>query len=276
MRGLLRRSWLEVLSFVVAATVFGVPLVFMVFTASKSQAEASHLDFAPPTDWRIWENLTEVLTVRDHLVVTAMRNSIVLTATSVALTVLFGAMVGYVLQRRNDWIANVVTVAILAGLILPPAVVPTIYVLQQLGIFKSLISMILLETTFQLPFAVIVFRAFIGTIPREIDEAAIVDGASPLTTFLKIILPLLRPAVITVVVVSAVSIYNDFVNPLYFLPGDSNATVQLTLFNFQSQFTRSWNLLFMDVILITIPPLIMFAFFSEKIVSGMAAGAVKG
>jgi raffinose/stachyose/melibiose transport system permease protein len=82
--------------------------------------------------------------------------------------------------------------------------------------------------------------------------------------------------VITVVVVSSVFIYNDFVNPLYFLPGDENATVQLTLFNFQSQFGTRWNLLFMDVLLITIPPLIMFILFSRKIVSGLAAGAVKG
>jgi raffinose/stachyose/melibiose transport system permease protein len=73
-----------------------------------------------------------------------------------------------------------------------------------------------------------------------------------------------------------VAVYNDFVNPLYFLPGDENATVQLTLFNFQSQFLTRWNLLFMDVLLITIPPLIMFIFFSRKIVSGLAAGAVKG
>jgi raffinose/stachyose/melibiose transport system permease protein len=79
-----------------------------------------------------------------------------------------------------------------------------------------------------------------------------------------------------VIVVTAVLIYNDFVNPLYFLPGDANATVQLTLFRFQSQFLTQWNLLFMNVVLITIPPLIMFILFSRKIVSGLAAGAVKG
>ena len=97
-----------------------------------------------------------------------------------------------------------------------------------------------------------------------------------MTLFFKVIFPLIRPAVITVVVVSAVAIYNDFVNPLYFLPGDENATVQLTLFNFQSQFLTRWNLLFMDVLLITIPPLIMFIIFSRKIISGLASGAVKG
>jgi len=73
-----------------------------------------------------------------------------------------------------------------------------------------------------------------------------------------------------------VNIFNDFQNPLYFLPGDANATVQLTVFNFSSQFTSAYNLLFMDILLITIPPLIMFLFFNRQIVEGMTAGGVKG
>ncbi len=106
-----------------------------------------------------------------------------------------------------------------------------------------------------MPFSVLVFRTFVSAIPRELDEAAIMDGATATTLFLRVILPLLRPAIITVIVVSSVAVYNDFVNPLYFLPGNDNATVQLTLFNFQSQFNTRWNLLFADVLLITIPPL---------------------
>jgi raffinose/stachyose/melibiose transport system permease protein len=115
-----------------------------------------------------------------------------------------------------------------------------------------------------------------GSIPREIDEAAIMDGASPMRVFFLIVLPLLRPAIITVIVVSSIAVYNDFVGPLYFLPGTENVTAQLTLYSFISQFSSQWNLLFADVIIITIPPLIMFMFFQRQIVSGMAAGAVKG
>ena len=113
-------------------------------------------------------------------------------------------------------------------------------------------------------------------IPRELDEAAIIDGATGPQLFRHVIFPLLRPAVITVIVVSSVAVYNDFVNPLYFLPGNENATVQLTLYNFTSQMGSRWQLLFTDVLLITIPPLIMFILFQRQIVSGMAAGAVKG
>ena len=208
--------------------------------------------------------------------VTSLKNSFILTVSSVALIVVVSSMVAFVHQRRKDRVSSLVSVLVLAGLIIPPAVVPTIFVLQALGLFKTLIGLILIELAFLMPFSILVLRAFIGSIPREIDEAAIVDGASALTLFFRVIFPLIRPAVISVIVVSAVLVYIDFVNPLYFLPGSENATVQLTLFNFQSQFLTQWNLLFMHVLLTSIPLVIMFIFFSRKIISGLASGAVKG
>lgn len=133
-----------------------------------------------------------------------------------------------------------------------------------------------MEIAFGLSFSILLFRAFISTIPRELDEAAIIDGASPMRLFFRVIFPTLRSVVVTVVVVQSVAIFNDFTSPLYFLPGEEHATVQLTLFNFQSQFNTSYNLLFMDILLITVPPLVMFLLFNRHIVAGMTAGAVKG
>jgi raffinose/stachyose/melibiose transport system permease protein len=185
-------------------------------------------------------------------------------------------MVGFVIQRRPGKIATVANILVLSGLIIPPAIVPTIWVLQSLGLFKHLSGLILVEVAFGLSFSVLLFRAFVAAIPRELDEAAIIDGASGLRLFFSVIFPLLRPVIITVILVQSVAIFNDFVNPLYFLPGDENATVQLTLYNFMSQFSTQYNLLFMNIVLVTVPPLIMFIFFNRKIVSGMTAGAVKG
>ena len=153
---------------------------------------------------------------------------------------------------------------------------PTIFLLQWIGLYKTLLGLIMVEVAFTMPFAILVFRAFMASIPREIDEAAIMDGASPLRVFFSIILPLLQPAIVTVIVTSSVGIYNDFVGPLYFLPGAENVTAQLTLFSFISQFTSRWNLLFADVVIITILPLIMFIFFQRQLVSGLTAGAIKG
>jgi raffinose/stachyose/melibiose transport system permease protein len=271
-----KRWWVDALALLMLGVVFVIPFVFILFIAGKAQAEAALLQFSPPTEWRLFENLAEVVGARNGIMVTAMRNSLILTVASVTLIVLFAAMVGFVLQRRRDRIGTIVSALLLAGLIIPPAIVPTIFVLQGLGLFKSILGLTLVEVAFLLPFSVLIFRAFVASIPRELDEAAIIDGASPLRLFFSVIFPLLRPAIITVIVVSTVAVYNDFVNPLYFLPGTENATVQLTLFNFQSQFNTRWNLLFADVLLITIPPLIMFIFFQRQIVSGMTAGAIKG
>jgi len=185
-------------------------------------------------------------------------------------------MVGYVLQRRRTVWTPVVNFLVLAGLIIPPAIVPTIWVMQGLTLFKTMHGMILIEVAYGLSFTVLLFRAFFATIPRELDEAAVMDGAGPFRVFFEIMLPLLRPVVVTVIVVQSVAIFNDFTNPLYYLPGKANVTVQLTLYNFQSQFDTSFNLLFTNILLITIPPLIIFLFFNRQIVAGLTAGAVKG
>jgi raffinose/stachyose/melibiose transport system permease protein len=271
-----RRLTVEIAALAVGIVFFVVPFVFIFLTAVKSEDQALDLTFSWPTSWPIVQNLEDVFSARDYMLVTAFKNSILLTVVSVAVLVVLGSMVGFVMQRRPGRVATIANLLVLSGLIIPPAIVPTIWVLQSMGLFKHLSGMILVEIAFGLSFSVLLFRAFVAAIPRELDEAAIIDGAGPLTLYFRVIFPLLRPVVITVVLVQSVAIFNDFVHPLYFLPGDENATVQLTLYNFTSQFSTQYNLLFMNIVLITIPPLIAFLFFNRKIVAGMTAGAVKG
>ena len=118
------------------------------------------------------ENLKEALAASDYLLVIAFINSLILTVVSVAPWSSSRAMVGYVWQRRPGRL-RVVNFLVLAGLIVPPAVVPTIWVLQKVGLFKTMPGLILVEVAFGLPFCILLFRAFIATIPRELDEAAI-------------------------------------------------------------------------------------------------------
>jgi raffinose/stachyose/melibiose transport system permease protein len=271
-----RTRMLSPIFLVLITVVFLVPFAFILVTAAKTEREASQLQFSLPTDWALFENLADAIKAHDYMLITAFINSVIITVVSVTVMVVLAAMVGYVLQRRKSRWTRVADVLILSGLIIPPAVVPTVWVLQELSLFKTLQGLILIEVAFGLSFSILLFRAFVATIPRELDEAAIIDGAGPLRVFFSVIFPLLRSVVVTVIVVQSVTVFNDFTNPLYFLPGDDNVTVQLTLFNFQSQFDTSYNLLFADILLITIPPLIMFMFFNRKIVEGLTAGAVKG
>ncbi|MFC4071670.1 carbohydrate ABC transporter permease [Actinoplanes subglobosus] len=264
------------LAIVLFGVVFLVPFVFILLTAGKTAQESALLDFSWPTEWAFVENLQAVIEARDYLLIIAFINSTILTVASVTVVVILAAMAGFVLQRRRSRFTRVANLVILSGLVLPPAVVPTIWVLQRIGLFKTMPGLILVEIAYAMAFCVLLFQAFIAGIPKEMDEAATIDGAGPLALFFRVVFPLLRPIIVTVVVVQTVFIWNDFTSPLYFLPGDENATVQLTLFNFQGQYTNSYNLLFMDILLVTVPPLIMFMIFQRQIVSGMVAGSVKG
>ena len=265
-----------ILAILVSGVIFLVPFAFIILMAIKDKKEASLRSFSLPATTHVWDNFVTVIETRNYMLVTAFINSCILTIVSVTILVIFGSMVGFVLQRQPSKWTRLVNYLVLAGLIIPPAVVPTIWVMQGLGLFKTMTGMILIEVAYGLSFTVLLFRQFVATIPREIDEAAIMDGAGPLRLFFQIILPLLKQVVITVIVVQSVAIFNDFTNPLYYLPGNKNVTVQLTLYNFQSQFNTSYNLLFMNILLITIPPLIIFLFFNRQIVAGLTAGAVKG
>jgi raffinose/stachyose/melibiose transport system permease protein len=265
-----------VLAMLAALVVFVVPFLFIAFQAVKTRRDASRLSFAWPSEWQLWQNFWDVIQERNYMLLLAYFNSSLITVCAVTLLVIFAAMVGYVLQRRRSKLNGVVMGAVLAGLMIPPAVVPTIWVLQGLGLFKTIHGMILIEVAYNLSFSVLLYRAFIATIPRELDEAALIDGAKPHQVFFKVVLPLLWPVTVTNIVVQSIAIFNDFTNPLYYLPGRENVTVQLTLYNFQSQFSSQFNLLFMNVLLVTIPPLIVFIFFNRQIVAGMTAGAVKG
>jgi raffinose/stachyose/melibiose transport system permease protein len=265
-----------VAAIVLSAIFFLVPFLFSFVIASMNRTQANQLQFTWPQPFVLLDNVREALAARDYLMVIAFINSIILTVASVAALVILSAMVAYIWQRRASRWSPVVNILVLAGLIVPPAIVPTIWVLQTLGLFRTMPGLIFIEIAYGLPFCILLFRAFIASVPRELDEAAVVDGAGTVQIFFRVIFPVLRSVIMTVIILQSVLIYNDFQNPLYFLPGTQNATVQLTLLNFQSQFTTQYNLLFATILLVTVPPLIMFIFFNRKIVAGMAAGSVKG
>jgi raffinose/stachyose/melibiose transport system permease protein len=272
-----RRAWIVgIIAIIASVVIFLVPFSFVLIQAAKSPADASNLSYSWPKEFQFFQNLVDTLNYNNGSIWRAIINSAVLTISSVILMVVISAMAGYVLSRKRSKWGPVVNFFVLAGLIVPPAVVPTIWVLQGLKLFGTLPGMILIETTFGLSFCILLFRAFVGNIPKELDEAAVLDGAGPIRLFAQVVMPLLRPVVVTVVVVQAVFVFNDFAGPLYFLPGDQNVTVQLALFTFSGQSLSFYNLLFMAIFIITIPPLLGYIFFNRQIVGGITSGAVKG
>lgn len=265
----------DIVGVLVTVFVFIVPFYFMLANSFKTEKDANLLNMQWPMVIHL-ENYTEVFSKANYQLVTAFRNSLILTLFTVLGLIITGAMAGYVIQRRHDKTMNIIQWLIMLGLMIPASILPTINLLQRMHIYKTMFGMVLIEIALQMPFTIMLFRGYMASIPKELEEAARIDGCNNFQIFWHIINPLLKPIRATVIILTAVNTFNDFTNPLYFLPGAENATVQLTLYNYKGQFKSSYNLLFADIILITIPMLILFLIFNKKIVDGMVSGSVKG
>ncbi|HJB29681.1 MAG TPA: carbohydrate ABC transporter permease [Candidatus Blautia faecavium] len=265
----------DILGCALAFVIFIIPFLFMFLNSLKDRAGANKRELSLPDVWH-FENYLEVLQSNHYQVLTAFKNSAVITLFTVIGLVIAGSMAGYVIARRSDkkmkWIGGYFTL----GLMLPAAILPSIWILQGLHIFKTLFGLIMIEVALNLPFTIMLYQGFICTVPVELEESGYLDGCGRLQLFFKIIMPLLKPVTATICIINAVGIFNDFTNPLYFLPGAENVTVQLTLYNYLSMYASEYHLLFADVLLITIPMLVVFLLFNKQIVSGMTVGAVKG
>jgi raffinose/stachyose/melibiose transport system permease protein len=271
----IRAGIFQALGFILTVILYLIPAAFVILTSFKSDLESMRLQLSLPEVWH-WENYPTVIKHQNYAVLTGLKNSALLAFFAIILIVLSCSLGGYILQRRKGKLTNIVNVLILAGLMIPPAIVPTIWVLNGLGIYKTIFGMVLVETALMTPFATILYRGYVGSVPKEIEEAALVDGCKSIQMFVRVVFPLLKPVTSTIITLDVVTIFNDFTNPLYFLPGAKNFTAQLTLYNFTGQFASSYNLLYADVVIILMVPLILYIFFNKQIVAGMTSGAVKG
>ena len=265
----------EIVAVISAIIFYGIPFYYVIIGSLKSRREAGLMQASLPEEF-MWSNYKDVIQAENYAVLDGFKNSLIITVFAITIIILVCGMIGFVLQRRRDKITTAMNLVVLTGLMIPTAIVPTIWVMQTLNVYKTLFGMILVFVALNMSFGTILFRGFMGTIPRELDEAAVIDGCGPLRLFLEIIFPLIKPVTATIIAISSVTIFNDFVHPLYFLPGRENITVQTTLYYFMGMYQAMWHYLFADVVIISIPPLLAFIFFNKKIVSGLVAGAVKG
>ena len=265
----------DVVGVLLTVAIFLIPFYSMFVQSIKSKKEANRLSIAWPTELH-FENYVEVFKHGNYQLVTAFKNSILLSLFTVLGLLITGAMAGYVIQRRRGKLMTAIQSTIMLGLMIPASILPTIHLLQSMHIYKTMFSMVMIEIALQTPFTVMLYRGFMSSIPVDLEEAASIDGCNRWQIFQKVIFPLLKPIQATIIILVGVQTFNDFTNPLYFLPGAANTTVQLTLYNYKGQMGNTYNLLFADIIIITVPMLILFLFFNKRIVADMVAGAVKG
>jgi raffinose/stachyose/melibiose transport system permease protein len=257
-----------------AVVLLGIPFWIVVMTAGKDQASALAPNLEPPTQWHLLDNFATVIT--DGRMLAALGGSLLVMVPAVIGVLVLGSMAAWILGRRSSrWLAFVYALAI-SGIVLPPAVVTIVLLLRQLGLAGTAIGMIGVYMGMYLSTVIFFVTGFVRTIPVELEEAARVDGASPVRVFVKIILPLLMPVLATATILICLYIWNDVFYALFVVGGRLD-TLPLNLFQVASAglYQQNWHLIFAYIILMSLPLLITFMIAQRKIISGITSGAVK-
>jgi raffinose/stachyose/melibiose transport system permease protein len=262
----------EILFWILSLIVI-VPFLIVVFNAFKTKTEAINMQLTIPAEWH-FENLRTVWEQGDIL--HALGNSLIISTVSVVVTVLASSMCAYVLCRNRTKGNQFAYRFFAMGLMVPVSMVSIVKVLRVLRLYNTLQGTILVCIALIMPLSVFLYYGFITGIPKEMDEAAVVDGAGAMTIFFRVIFPLLKPATVTVIMVNFLNVWNDFQIPLYTLPDPDKAVIVQKVYNFFGTYTASWNLVSVTIIYAILPVLVVYLFGQKYIISGMTAGSVKG
>lgn len=250
-----------------------IPLALIVLNSVKDKAGAANADLSLPKTWLFVQNYTEVFTKGGML--RGYGNSIILSVLSVILIVVTASMMGYVIQRRQQKLISVINGLVLMGMVIPISVAPTYMILKSLNLSGTFIGLSLVYVAVYLPIATFIYTGAYKSIPRTLDEAASIDGCGPIRTLFNIILPLMKPATVTVIIISFMSVWNDMTMPLYFLNSPKKYTVVLSTYLFYGQKSSDWHLVFANIVLVSLPIVIVYFTLQKYVISGMTGGAIK-
>ncbi|KRA99799.1 ABC transporter permease [Devosia sp. Root685] len=258
---------------ILASLVMVIPIYLIAVNAFKSRAQASAMSMELPTEWH-FENFSTV--IAQGKLWTSFFNSLLYATASTAITTLVSAMAAYVLSRARTRGRRFLYLFIIMGIALPINYFTLTSVMQFTNLNNTRLGIILLYAATQIPFTVFLIYGFIETIPKELDEAAIVDGCKPLSLFFLIILPLLTPVLATAAILNFLGVWSDFIFPLYYLNSSANWPMTLAVYNFFGQFQQDWNLVSADILLTILPVIVVYLLGQRFILSGLTSGGVKG
>lgn len=258
-----------------------VPFAIVVNVSLKTNQEyASTGAFAPPRNPFNLANYAAALSYDDGLMVRGFMNSAILIIVSVTLSVVFGTMSAYALERFDFTLRKVILGLFILSVLIPRETthVATFSIIKALGLFNTRLAGIVIYSGTDI-ILITIFLQFINQIPASIDESARIDGASYVTVYWRMIVPLLKPAIVTVIIIKSVWLYNDLFIPLLFMPARRLNTVNLALKAFgegsgAGRMTE-WTLMSAAVVVALLPTLIFYVFFQRSIISGLSQGSTK-
>jgi multiple sugar transport system permease protein len=260
-------------SLVLAVVVVLLPLSVVLFASLKTSEEYSTTGpLQPPSNWFNIDNFVEAIQKGD--MIAGFVNTAVVLVISLAGTVLIGTMAAYAIDRFAFRGRKLVLALFLIATLIPSVTsqVATFQIVSGLGLYNTKAALVLLFMGTDI-IAIYIFIQFMQSIPISLDEAAMLDGANRWTIYWRVILPLLKPAIATVVIIKGIAIYNEFYLPFLYL--QSEPLISTALFRFKGPFGAQWELIAAATIVVIVPTVIAFLFLQRWIYKGLVAGAVK-
>lgn len=257
------------------ALIFFFPILFNLMSAFKSNGEIMRSAVAFPTSLYL-ENFRYLLTETEFP--KAILNSLILTVVSILLQVLIIPMAGYAIERRQARWTGFIFLYFLAGMMIPfqAYMIPLFKELKMLGLYGSLAGPIVIYVAGAVGFGCLLYTSFVKGIPKEIEEAAEIDGCGRFGIFWKIVFPLLGPVTASMVVLNGLGIWNDFLLPMLALPSGEPKTMVVEIYRYIGEFSSRWDMIFAGTAMSVVPVLIVFVFMQKYFVKGISSGATKG
>ncbi|QTH41555.1 carbohydrate ABC transporter permease [Cohnella sp. LGH] len=250
-----------------------IPILLIVINGFKSAPEASSMSFHLPKTLA-FDNFSVV--VEKGKLGQSFLNSLLYSGLASAMCILFSSMAAYALSRNKTRLNRFLFLFILLGIALPINYFTLIDVMKWTELINTRAGIVVLYMVTQIPFSVFILYGFIGGIPKELDEAGVIDGCGPKRLYFSVIFPMLQPAAVTVFILSFLNTWNEFLLPLYYLNSANKWPMTLAVYNFFGQFQQSWNLVSADILLTILPVVVVYLLGQRFIISGMTSGSVKG
>ena len=261
------------------AMMYGLPLYLAVVNTFKVQEQILSDPIALPAPFTL-DNLHTALTRPDQLIFKGLGTSLLITVVSVSLLIILSSGIGYYLARNPSRFSKALLGIFMAGLIMPAQIylIPIVHIFRSLKLIGSIYGLILIFVGGGLlSFGVFVYAGFIKNIPRELDEAAIIDGASEFRLFWQMIFPLMRPATATVAIFLSLWVWNDFLFPLIILGPSKGMTITTGIYiTMGSLYNINYGQMFSIMTLASLPVLVFYFFLQDEFIAGLTGGALKG
>ena len=272
-----KKAVLKILKYVfvyLIALLILLPILYMFLSSFKTPGEVNKMVSLPSGFYL--ENYRAVF--ENDTAVKSFANSGIISVCTIAIDILLCSLAAYAMARRKEKYFSFLYLLFLSAMMIPVvANLPSIYsIILKLGLKDTKTSLVLIYAATQIPMGILLFTGFIKGIPKELDEAAIIDGCGYMKRFFKVLFPLMKPVMVTYALTTLVYVWNDFLMPLMMISSEKKKPITLAVYSFVNEHQTNFGAIYAMLVVAVIPPIILFVLLQKQFYQGGAAGAVKG